>query len=335
MVAAITGFWCHLHSCTPEPSSCRLPLHIHVSTCNGGSKPVGNTEGSDIERSDLGGNIGVLGNVTTDIGSSPGESYTSLCWRPLVVYYRMLLSENRRSLLNPVFWRGNHMVAAIIGFWGSKPVGNTEGSDIKRSDLGGNISVLGGHLTTTATSIDNVGCSGESYTPLCWRPLIVYYRMLLSENATGKLLIFYVICHMVAAITGFWCRLHTRTPEPPSCDLPLHMHVSTRNGGSKPVGNTEGSDIERSDLGGNIGALGNVTTDIGSCGTSDQVVFLISYFTSGHSTTTTTFIDNVGSPGKAYTGSKPMGNTEGSDIERFDIGRNIGVLGNVTTDIGS
>ncbi|GJQ97567.1 hypothetical protein Tco_0008706 [Tanacetum coccineum] len=176
----------------------------------------------DIETSDLGGNIGVLGNVTTDIASC-GTS--------------------------------DQVVFLILYF-------------------------TGGHLTTTTTSIDNVGSPEESYTPLCWRPLIVYYRMLLSDNATRKLLVFLcnmvteammnfscVHCfrrrsllnpvswrggHMVAAITGFWCRLHTHTPEPPSRGLPLHIHVSTRNGGSKLVGNTEGSDIERSDLGGNL-----------------------------------------------------------------------------------
>ncbi|GJS51920.1 hypothetical protein Tco_0625282 [Tanacetum coccineum] len=270
MVAAITGFCFRLHTRTPEPSSCGLPFHIHVSTYNGGSKLVGNTKGSDIERSDLGRNIGVLGNVTTDIGSCGTSDQ------------------------------------------GSKPVGNTKGSDIERSDLGGNIRVLGnvttyigscgtsdqvvflimyftsGHLTTTATSIDNVGSPEESYMLLCWRPLIVYYRMLFLENTTGKLLIFLcnmvteemmnfscIHCflrrsllnpiswrggHMVAAITGFWSRLHTRMPKPSLCGLPLYIHVSTRNGGSKPVGNTEGSDIERYDLGVNIGVLGGHLT---------------------------------------------------------------------------
>ncbi|GJV53439.1 hypothetical protein Tco_1449180 [Tanacetum coccineum] len=482
MVATITGFWCRLHTHTPEPSLCGLPLHIHVSPRNGGSKPVGNKEGSDIERSDLGRNIGLLGNVTTDIGSYETSDQVVF----LIMYFTgghlTTITTSIDNVASP-----NESYMSRNG--GSKPMGNTKGFDIERFDLGGNIGVLGGHLTTITTSIDNVGSPGESYTPLCWRPHIVYYRMLLLENVTGKIIdFFYVIwgsnpvgntkgsdikrsdlggnirvlgnvttnigscgtsdqvdasfrkhdwkitnflcnmvteammnfsrvhCfrrrsllnlvswrggHMVAAITGFWCCLHTRTPEPLSCDLPLHIHVSTRNGDGKPVGNTKGSHIEQSDLGRNIDALGNVTTDIGSCGTSDQVVFLIPYFTGDHLTTTTTFIDNVGSPGKAYVpllteammnfsrvhcfrrrsllnlvswrgghmvaaitsfwcrlhtrkpepsscvlplyihvstrneGSKPMGNTEWSDIERSDIGRNIGVLGYVTTDIGN
>ncbi|GJR69261.1 hypothetical protein Tco_0015326 [Tanacetum coccineum] len=116
--------------------------------------------------------------------------------------------------------------------------------------------------------------------------------------------------HMIVAITGFWCRLHTHTPEPPSCGLPLHIYVSTRNEGSKRVGNTEGSDIERSDLGGNIGVLGNVTTDIGSCGTLDQVVFLILFFHRRSFDHNTTSVENVGSPGA----SSSAGHASNDDV---------------------
>ncbi|GKF33422.1 hypothetical protein Tco_0106622, partial [Tanacetum coccineum] len=165
MVAAITGFWCRLHTHTPKPPLCGLPLHIHVSTRNGGSKPVGNTKGSNIERSDLRGNIGLLGNVTSDIR-----------------YYET----------------SDQVVFLILYF-------------------------TGGHLTTTATSIDNVGSPEESYIP----------RSLLNPVSWRD-------GHMVPAITGFGCRLHSCTPEPSSCGLPLHIHVSTRNGGSKPVGIRKG-----------------------------------------------------------------------------------------------
>nr|GEU40131.1 hypothetical protein [Tanacetum cinerariifolium] len=68
-----------------------------------------------------------------------------------------------------------------------------------------------------------------------------------------------------------------------------------------------GSTTLRSDLGGNVNVLGNVTIDIGSYGTPDQDVFSKSQcvrppgfgtaraFERGHLTTTTTSVDNVGS----------------------------------------
>nr|GEV19727.1 hypothetical protein [Tanacetum cinerariifolium] len=296
------GFWCRLHTCTLEPSPCGLPLHIHVSTRNEGSKPVGNTKGSDIERFDLGGNIGVLGGhlttTTTSIDNvgSLGESYTPL-WSDIE---RFDLGENIGVLGNVTTDigsygssdQGDHMVAAITGFWCHL---HTRMPDPPLCGLPLHI-----HVSTRNRGSKPVGI---------WKGLIL--RGLILEGILAFL-------PHGCSHYGFWCRLHTRTPEPSPCGFPLHIHVSTRNGGSKPVGNTEGSDIERSDLGGNICVLGNVTTDIRSCGTSSQIVFFTLYFTVGHLTTTTTSIDNVG-----------------SDIERFDLGGNIDVLGNVTTDFGS